>query len=89
MPRLQPYLYGNGGPIIMVQLENEYGAYGCSRDYREWLRNETKKYVGDKAVLFTTDQSNDGSVKCGKTDWVLATVDFFPGKICLSLKFRE
>ena len=24
LPRLVPYLYNNGGPVIMVQVENEY-----------------------------------------------------------------
>lgn len=27
LPKLRPYLYVNGGPIIMVQVENEYGFY--------------------------------------------------------------
>ena len=27
LPKIQPYLYNNGGPIISVQIENEYGKY--------------------------------------------------------------
>uniref|UniRef100_A0A1A9W869 Glycoside hydrolase 35 catalytic domain-containing protein n=1 Tax=Glossina brevipalpis TaxID=37001 RepID=A0A1A9W869_9MUSC len=76
MPRLQRYLYGNGGPIIMVQIENEYGVFhACDRDYLNWLRDETQKYVGDKALLFTTDVP-DLNIKCGKIDGVFATTDF-------------
>ena len=28
IPRMVPYLHTNGGPIIAVQVENEYGSYG-------------------------------------------------------------
>lgn len=58
----------------MVQIENEYGSFSCDRSYRNWMHNETKKYVGDKAVMFT----NDGPIQlpCGKIDDVLATLDF-------------
>ncbi|EDS39079.1 beta-galactosidase [Culex quinquefasciatus] len=42
LSRLEPYLYGNGGPIIMVQVENEYGSfYACDHKYMKWLRDET------------------------------------------------
>lgn len=78
MPKMEKYLYGNGGPIILVQVENEYGSFSaCDRRYSAWLKDETDRYVGDKAVLFT----NDGPVQllCGKIDGVLATVDFGSG----------
>ncbi len=28
LPRIWPYLYENGGPVVMVQIENEFGSYG-------------------------------------------------------------
>lgn len=28
LPQLKGYLYENGGPILMAQLENEYGSFG-------------------------------------------------------------
>ncbi|XP_017848492.1 beta-galactosidase [Drosophila busckii] len=77
MSRISPYLYGNGGPIIMVQVENEYGSYfACDINYRNWLRDETQSHVKDNAVLFT----NDGPMvlRCGKIQGVLATMDFGP-----------
>lgn len=44
MTKMQKFLYGNGGPIIMVQVENEYGSYyACDDQYRVWLRDETCK----------------------------------------------
>ncbi|XP_023291494.2 beta-galactosidase [Lucilia cuprina] len=76
MPKMQRFLYGNGGPIIMVQVENEYGAFhACDRDYLNWLRDETLKYVEDKALLFTTDIP-DERIQCGKIEGVFATTDF-------------
>ena len=76
MPRMQRFLYGNGGPIIMVQVENEYGSFSaCDRDYLNWLRDETAAYVQDKALLFTTDIPNE-RIKCGKIEGVFATTDF-------------
>ncbi|KAM8717444.1 hypothetical protein ACLKA7_004181 [Drosophila subpalustris] len=76
MPRLQHLLIGNGGKIIMVQVENEYGSYyACDHDYLNWLRDETDKYVGNKALLFTVDIPNE-RMHCGKIDNVFATTDF-------------
>lgn len=80
MPRMERYLYGNGGPIIMVQVENEYGLFSCDQKYKEWMRDEVLKYVGDKAVIFTNDYQYEDVAKCGKIDNVLATIDFGPGK---------
>lgn len=83
MPRFEGLLYENGGPIILVQVENEYGAFECDNHYSVWLRNETKKYVGDKAVLFTNDIVREKDLKCGKIDNVLATLDFGIGMISI------
>ncbi|XP_055849556.1 beta-galactosidase [Episyrphus balteatus] len=75
MARMGPYLYGNGGPIIMVQVENEYGSfYACDKKYREWMRDETHAHVKDKAVLFTND--GPSVLGCGYIPGVLATLDF-------------
>ncbi|KAG4079018.1 hypothetical protein HA402_001673 [Bradysia odoriphaga] len=69
MTKMEPLLYGNGGPIIMVQVENEYGSYDCDTGYKNWIRDETEKYVNGQALLFTTD----GPIQ---TDGVFATIDF-------------
>ncbi|XP_022186636.2 beta-galactosidase [Nilaparvata lugens] len=79
MPMVVPLLYGNGGPIIMVQVENEYGSYyACDGSYTMWLRDLFKSYVKDDAVLFTTDGGAPGYLKCGVIPDVLITVDFGP-----------
>jgi beta-galactosidase GanA len=52
MTKMEKFLYGNGGPIIMVQVENEYGSYfACDEKYRLWIRDETRT-IGQK--LFST-----------------------------------
>ena len=79
LPKVKPLLYNNGGPIISVQIENEYGNFGCDHKYMEKLRDITKEFVGNDVVLFTNDNSNDKALSCGKTDGVYATVDFGTG----------
>ena len=49
-----------GGPIIMVQVENEYGSYGvdvgdCDVEYLAFLRDKTWEGMGKETFLFTTD----------------------------------
>lgn len=81
MPRTTKHLYENGGNVIMVQVENEYGSFECDHNYTAWLRDETKKYVNDKAVLFTTDMPNENALRCGQIPEVFTTIDFGPGKL--------
>jgi len=77
MPKIQPYLYGNGGNIIMVQVENEYGSYyACDLNYKLWLRDLFKGYVENKALLYTIDTCQQKSFDCGSIPEVYATVDF-------------
>ncbi|XP_053676635.1 beta-galactosidase-like [Anopheles nili] len=78
MSRMQRFLVGQGGPIIMVQVENEYGSfYACDHKYLNWLRDETERYVMGNAVLFTNN--GPGLEKCGAIEHVLSTLDFGPG----------
>ena len=66
---LEPLWNGNGGPIITVQVENEFGFYtSCDKEYTAWLRDLFQRYIKDKAVLFTTDGPGDGSLGCGKIE---------------------
>lgn len=62
----------------MVQIENEYGSFGCDRNYSRRLRDETSRYVRENAVLFTNDGPDE--LPCGKIENVFATLDFGAGK---------
>ena len=44
LPKLKPLLYENGGPITMIQLENEYGL--CDTAYLVHLRDTVRQYLG-------------------------------------------
>ena len=57
-----PLLCTHGGPILMVQVENEYGSYGNERNYLEtlrklWIKNgiNTPFYTADGATNFMMD----------------------------------
>ncbi|KAF7389061.1 hypothetical protein HZH66_010198 [Vespula vulgaris] len=77
LEKVKPYLRGNGGPIIMVQVENEYGSYkACDIAYMNTLRDIFQKIIGDKAVLYTTDGISDRMLRCGSVSGVYATIDF-------------
>ncbi|XP_060842334.1 beta-galactosidase-like [Rhopalosiphum padi] len=80
MPKIVPFLYGNGGNIIMVQIENEYGNYfTCDHQYMIWLRDLYKSYIKSNALLYTTDSCEMESpyaLKCGTVADVYATVDY-------------
>ncbi|KAJ7404563.1 Beta-galactosidase [Willisornis vidua] len=80
LPRMRPYLYQNGGPIIMVQVENEYGSYfACDYNYLRFLLKLFRLHLGDEVVLFTTDGASQFHLKCGALQGLYATVDFAPG----------
>jgi len=49
----------NGGPIIMAQVENEYGSYGNDKEYMSLIRDMFVK-AGFTVPLFTAD----GPVQC-------------------------
>lgn len=76
LSQMKPLLYENGGPIISVQVENEYGFYGCDSSYLAHLEQLFRGLLGSTVVLFTTDPPD--VLKCGSlpNSSVYATVDF-------------
>lgn len=36
---IRPYLASNGGPVLMIQIENEYASFGNDTSYMAWVRN--------------------------------------------------
>ncbi|PKK20958.1 galactosidase, beta 1 [Columba livia] len=80
LPKMRPHLYQNGGPVIMVQVENEYGSYfACDYDYLRFLLKLFRQHLGDEVVLFTTDGASQFHLRCGALQGLYATVDFAPG----------
>ena len=57
--QLAPLTIQNGGPIIMVQVENEYGSYGEDKPYISAIRDCLRGIYGDKLTLFQCDWSSN------------------------------
>ena len=49
----------DGGPIIMVQVENEYGSYGTDKPYVAAIRDMLRKNFGPDVTLFQCDWSSN------------------------------
>ncbi|MCR8634369.1 glycoside hydrolase family 35 protein [Paenibacillus radicis (ex Xue et al. 2023)] len=75
IPRLVPLLCTNGGPVIAVQVENEYGSYGNDKAYLEHIRQGLLQR-GIDVLLFTSDGPTDQMLQGGTLENVLATVNF-------------
>jgi beta-galactosidase len=73
MAAVGPHLATRGGPVIAVQLENEYGAYGDDSGYLADLAELLHRH-GVDVPLFTCDQPSD--LRRGGLDGVLRTVNF-------------
>ena len=57
--QLRPYAIYNGGPIIMVQVENEYGSYGEDKPYMSAMRDVVRGAWGEQMTLFQCDWSSN------------------------------
>lgn len=49
----------DGGPIIMVQVENEYGSYGIDKKYIANIRDMLRNNFGNDVTLFQCDWSSN------------------------------
>ncbi|MGX7825956.1 beta-galactosidase [Actinokineospora sp. 24-640] len=79
LPRLVPLQHDRGGPIIAMQVENEFGAVG--RDdapYLDWLFTAMRER-GVTVPLITSDQADAGMQSRGGHPGALRTVNFDTG----------
>ncbi len=72
---LRPMLITNGGNIIAMQIENEYGSYGNDKKY---LRALEKMYdeLGIDVLKFTSDGTWCNMLSGGTIEGVLPTLNF-------------
>lgn len=75
LPRLKPYLQTNGGPIIMLQVENEYGSYGDDKDYLRALMDIMRE-EGMDVPFVTSDGPNAPMLGAGTCEGAFATCNF-------------
>ncbi len=55
---------GHGGPILMLQIENEYGSYGNDRSYTASLRDMWQK-AGMDVPFYTADGASTAMLEAG------------------------
>ena len=72
---ITPRLSTNGGNVIAIQIENEYGSYGDDKEYLNALTDIVKENQVD-CLLFTSDGTADFMLNGGLIDNVLATANF-------------
>jgi len=70
-----PRQFDRGGPVIMVQVENEYGSYGSDQVYLRWLA-DLLAAQGVSVPLFTSDGPEDHMLTGGSVPGILATANF-------------
>lgn len=67
IPEFLPYLATNGGPIIAVAIENEYGGFGNDKKYLRALA-EMLREGGVDVPLYTTDGDRNYMLTFGRFD---------------------
>lgn len=75
LPKLVPYQIDNGGPVILMQIENEYGYYGNDHEYMKFLHDTMREY-GITVPFVTSDGPWGHSMESGMTEDALATGNF-------------
>ncbi|MFJ8615170.1 beta-galactosidase family protein [Streptomyces clavifer] len=78
LPQVVQRQITGGGPVIMVQVENEYGSYGCDRVHLEELAGLLRR-CGVTVPLFTSDGPEDHMLTGGSVPGLAATANFGSG----------
>jgi beta-galactosidase len=72
---VRPLQISEGGPVLLVQIENEYGAYGDDADYLRHLVDTTRG-AGVTVPLITVDQPEPHMLENGSLPGLLKTASF-------------
>jgi beta-galactosidase len=75
---LAPLFADQGGPIIAVQVENEYGSFGDDKAYLAWQRDALMHAGFGHALLYSAD--GPAQLPKGTLPEVPAVVNFGPGE---------
>nr|XP_025887338.1 beta-galactosidase 17 isoform X4 [Solanum lycopersicum] len=95
LPKIVSYAYKNGGPIIMVQIENEFGSYGDDKDYLHHLVRIARGHLGDDVTLYTTDGGSRENLNKGtipgdsvfSVSWLVVWLCYNHGFLILAVDF--
>jgi beta-galactosidase len=88
LPRLAPLQITHGGPVIAVQVENEYGSFGNDKTYLRHLE-EALRSQGIDVLLFTSDGPSDQMLQFGTLPHIFKTVNFGSKAVESFSKLRE
>lgn len=89
--QLAPLQVAHGGPILMVQVENEYGSFGADHGYMGSIRDALRK-AGFDGQLYTADGPTPQMLGGGTLPDVLSVVNFGDdpaGSFAEFAKFRQ
>ena len=76
--QIQPLLLQNGGPIIAIQVENEYGSFGNDHAYVEAVKDMLLKSGMDAPDLYTADGPEE--IPNGSLPELPAVINFGTGE---------
>jgi beta-galactosidase len=74
---LAPLQSANGGPILAVQVENEYGSFGADHKYMEQIHHLLLDSGFDRAMLYTADGADE--LEKGSLPELPAVINFGTG----------
>ncbi|MFI1175881.1 glycoside hydrolase family 35 protein [Streptomyces melanogenes] len=80
LPQVVARQADRGGPVLMVQVENEYGSYGSDHVHLRALADLLAE-LGVSVPLFTSDGPEDHMLTGGSLPGVLATANFGSGAL--------
>ncbi len=75
LPRLAKHQCTRGGPVIMMQIENEYGSYGNDSEYLSFLEKEMRAN-GIDVPLFTSDGEQMFHLTGGTLPHIFKVINF-------------
>lgn len=75
LPMLVPLLETNGGNIIAMQVENEYGSYGNDKEYLAFIE-QFMRDCGIDVLYFTSDGNWKNMISGGSLDGMYKVLNF-------------
>lgn len=88
VPRLAELQTSRGGPVIAMQVENEYGSFGTDKKYLQFVEMGLRQR-GIDVPLFTSDGWTDGALQGGTLPHLLKTINFGKNAADAFLKLRQ
>ncbi|MEG0692576.1 MAG: beta-galactosidase, partial [Oscillospiraceae bacterium] len=89
IPMFVSHTMKNGGSLVAVQVENEYGSYGNDDNYLRWLKNKMQSLGLLDVLYFTSDGPGDNMLQGGTLPDTFKVVNFGSGADVAKEKLEE